>query len=202
MYYQPNQQVLLDEMMIGTRCRVAFLQYLPKKTTKFGTKVFVNSEAKTGYILNLQDYVGATDDNTSKDGVGHRVVMDLMDRYHGKGHCVHDDNYYTSPLLLLDLLSKGTFCAGTIRANRKGFLTELIRDNSSRVPISSFRFATTRKLTAVWWHDHRDVYALSTIHSTSACTVMKCPKGCKVKKSTPCPTIISVYNQYGWGGSN
>ena len=29
-YYQPAQQLSVDEMMIGTRCRVSFLQYLPK----------------------------------------------------------------------------------------------------------------------------------------------------------------------------
>lgn len=198
-YYQPEQQLSIDEMMIGTRCRVSFLQYLPKKPTKFGIKVFVNLEAKTGYVLNLQVYVGAADDSTGKDGVGHRVVMDLMDRYHGKGHCVYVDNNYTSPQLLLDLLSKGTFCAGTIKTNRKGFPKDLVPDDSSKMPIGSFRFATTPKLTAVWWRDRRDVFALSTIHSASACTVMKCPKGCKDKRPTPCPTIISDYNLYMGG---
>ena len=86
------------------------------------------------------------------------------------------DNYYTSPQLLLDLLSKGTFCAGTIKTNRRGFPKELVPDNSSKVPIGSFHFATTPKLTAVWWRDRCDVYALSTIHSASACSVMKRPK--------------------------
>lgn len=31
-YYRPNQCISIDEMMIGMRCRVAFLQYIPKKT--------------------------------------------------------------------------------------------------------------------------------------------------------------------------
>ena len=30
-----------------------FLQYLPKKSTKFGIKVWVNAEAKTDYVLNF-----------------------------------------------------------------------------------------------------------------------------------------------------
>ena len=29
-YYKPSRQLSIDEMMIGTRCRVAFLQYIPK----------------------------------------------------------------------------------------------------------------------------------------------------------------------------
>ena len=52
-YYQPAQQISIDKMMIGTRCKVSFLQYLPKKPTRFGIKVWVNSEAKSGFILGL-----------------------------------------------------------------------------------------------------------------------------------------------------
>ena len=40
MYYQPERQLSIDEMMIGTRCRVAFLQYLPKKTYEIWNKGF------------------------------------------------------------------------------------------------------------------------------------------------------------------
>jgi len=32
-YYETSRYVSIDEMMIGTRCWVAFLQYMPKKTT-------------------------------------------------------------------------------------------------------------------------------------------------------------------------
>ena len=31
-YYRPGRNASIDEMMIGTRCRIAFLQYIPKKT--------------------------------------------------------------------------------------------------------------------------------------------------------------------------
>jgi len=38
-YYYPSRHLSIDEMMVGTMCRVSFLQYLPKKPTKFGIKV-------------------------------------------------------------------------------------------------------------------------------------------------------------------
>ena len=70
-YYQPVQQISKDKMMIGTRCKVLFLQYLRKKpdgcfkylqykycteghTPRLGIKVWVNSEAKSGYVSSLQ----------------------------------------------------------------------------------------------------------------------------------------------------
>ena len=40
-YYRPGRNVSIDEMMIGTRCRISFLQYIPKKPTQFGIKVWV-----------------------------------------------------------------------------------------------------------------------------------------------------------------
>ena len=80
-YYQPAQQLSVDEMMIGTRCRISFLQYLTQKQMKFGIKVFVNSEAKTAYVLTFQIYTGKTvsAEPSSSKGLGYRVVMDLVE---------------------------------------------------------------------------------------------------------------------------
>lgn len=30
--YSPNQCLSVDESMVGTKCRISFLQYMPKKT--------------------------------------------------------------------------------------------------------------------------------------------------------------------------
>ena len=120
-YYQPARELSLDEMMIGSRCRIAFLQYIPKKPTRFGIKVFVVgikvfvvSETKTGYVLNFQVYTGAVSGASSrsskKHGVAYRVVMELVENYEGKGHCLFIDNYCTSPQLLIDLLEKNIPC--------------------------------------------------------------------------------------------
>ena len=65
-YYKPSRYLSIDEMMIGTRCRVAFLQYIPKNPTRFGIKVWVNSEAKTSYVLCFQVYTGATGSENGK----------------------------------------------------------------------------------------------------------------------------------------
>jgi hypothetical protein len=57
-YYNPERHLSIDEMMIGTRCCIAFLQYLPNKPTKFGIKVWVIAEAKTGYVLGSKYTLG------------------------------------------------------------------------------------------------------------------------------------------------
>jgi len=120
-------------MMIGTRCDVSFLQYMPKKPTKFGIKI---SEAKTGYVVNFEIYTGKA---TGKEkGLGYRVVMDLMKPYFLRGHCLFVDNFYSSVTLFVDLLAKGTFCTGTARTNRKYFPLEIIPEGE--LEIGSYRF--------------------------------------------------------------
>ena len=68
---------------------------MPKKPTKFGIKVWVLAEAKTGYVLSLQVYTGA--ENGPEKDLGKRVVMNLMHSYQGKNHLLYIDSFYTSP---------------------------------------------------------------------------------------------------------
>ena len=195
-YYQPSCKLSIDEMMIGTRCRISFLQYMPKKPTRFGIKVWVIAEAKTGYVLDFAVYTGATDKDT-KTNLGQKVVVKLMEH---KGHCVFVDNFCTSPSLLLELLKQGTYCTGTVRTNRKGFPKQLLP--GKKYPIGTFRYAVCKQntqLIGIWWRDRKDVFVLTTMHNKSASTVMKRPKGEREKKETPCPTAIIDYNTYMGG---
>ena len=97
-YYQPAWELSVDEMMIGTRCLISFLQYTPKKPCEFGVKVWVLAETTTGYVLGFQVYTGAVLPSTSLEeyaskGLAYRVVMDLMEPYQGKGHRLFMDNF-------------------------------------------------------------------------------------------------------------
>jgi len=204
-YYHPTCEISIDEMMIGTRCRVSFLQYLPKKPCKFGVKVWVLAEAKTGYVLQFQVYTGASDkkEDLGSKGVAYRVVMELMEPYQGKGHRLFMDNFYTSFQLVKDLFEKGTYSAGTVRTNRKDFPESLKvnkKEKKNILEIGEFRFATYKDIiSAVVWRDRRDVYLLSSMHNRSVGTALKRPKGGKEKVPVPCPTVVSDYNQFMGG---
>jgi len=43
-------QISVDESMIGTKCRLSFIQYLPKKPVKWGIKVWVCADVVNGYM--------------------------------------------------------------------------------------------------------------------------------------------------------
>ena len=78
-----------------------------------------------------------------------------------------------------------------------------IHGDRTSVAYSSFCFATTKlstetenlgEMVAVWWHDRREVFVVSTMHNTSATTVMEWPKGGHEKRPLSCPTMINDSN--------
>ena len=124
--YNPGQQLSIDESMIGTKCRISFIQYLPAKPTKWGIKVWMCSDAATGYILSFSIYTGKDPNvSISPNGLGYDVVIRLLENKFNKGYSVSADNFYTSPNLFLDLFNKGVSGTGTVRTNRKNFPSEL-----------------------------------------------------------------------------
>lgn len=148
-FYQPSQHLAVDEMMVGTCCHISFLQYLPNKPTKFGIKILVNSEAKTGYVLAFQVYTGkvSLDKEAGGKGVDHRVVMELLSSYFGKKHWVFVDNFYSIPTLFIDLLKCDTYATGTVKPTRKGFPAAW--KSQTTMEVGSYQFATFGDLVAV-----------------------------------------------------
>ena len=105
--------------MIGTKYSIYFLQYIPKKPTKWGIKAFVNAESSTGYVLKFEMYY------VGDSGSDNTIVMRLMDQYLDKGHKLFTDNFYTSPLLYRALLDRGTYACGTVRQKLKTFPSQI-----------------------------------------------------------------------------
>lgn len=119
-----RHSLVIDEMMIGTRCRISFLQYLPQKAHEVwhqGVGKLRSSDWVCPHST-FQVYTGKTTSSGGK-GLAHSVVMDLMQR---KGHKLFVDNFYSSIPLFLELLENGTFATGTFVAGRKGFPEELL----------------------------------------------------------------------------
>lgn len=44
----PNEHIAVDEQMIGTRCRVSFIQYMPNKPQRFGIKLWALADSQNG----------------------------------------------------------------------------------------------------------------------------------------------------------
>ena len=120
--YSPHPQLAVDESMIATKCRLSFLQYLPKKPVKWGIKVWVCLDSVNGLIVNFDVHTGADPSVPSyPKGLCHHVVTKLVTPFFDKGYTVFVDNYYTSPTLFKDLFTHSVAAVGTTRTNWKNF---------------------------------------------------------------------------------
>ena len=148
--------------MIGTKSRLSFIQYMPKKPTKWGIKVWVCCDARTGYIYSFDVYTGADPSIAkSSNGQAYDVVMNLLSSLFGKGHILYTDNFYSSPQLFYDLLQKSVLASGTVRKNRKKFPKNL--DIASKLSRGESKFIFFEHLTVCRWFDNKDVFCISTV---------------------------------------
>ena len=191
-----GREVSIDESMIGTKARISFLQYLPKKPTKWGVKVWVLSDSKTSYIYNFKIYTGK-DGNIIANGLAYNVVYELMAGCNNKGHYLYVDNFYTSPQLFHDLQKDGTYCSGTARINRRNFPKELKRQRREKSTRDDIKTLYHDSITAVRWFDKRDVLMLSTIFQNE--TVIADRRSGHSVLSITCPKIVSDYNAFMGG---
>ncbi|CAL1269764.1 unnamed protein product [Larinioides sclopetarius] len=116
--------------------RLGWIQYMPLKRSRFGIKTFMLCESKTGYIFSSIVYTGKgtkIDTDFEHLGMSGQVVMSLMKPLLGKGYCLINDNYYTSPQLadiLVQQYSTDTY--GTVRVIRKELPPDFKKINNKR----------------------------------------------------------------------
>ena len=101
--YIPDQNLSIDEQIIDTKCRISFIQYMPKKPKKFGIKIWAICEVGSGYVLGFQIYTGKTN-GQSQNG------SELAEKYLKKGYRLYFNNFYTSVDLLQYLATKKNIC--------------------------------------------------------------------------------------------
>lgn len=188
-YYVPAQNLSVAEQMIGTKCRVSFLQYMPKKPKKFGIKLWVLCEALSGYCLQYQIYTGKINNQVEVD-LGYRVVFDLLRYYLNRGYRVFFDNYYTSVKLVADLAAQQTFSCGTVRINRKNLPADF---TTLKLKKGEAKFWKSDVITAVLWQDKRTVTLLSSFISND---IIDIPLRRGEETAITKPKIICEYNKY------
>lgn len=182
--YQPAENITIDEGMCKFRGRLVFKQYMPQKPTKYGIKLYMLSESKSGYIWNFNVFCGQS--NVVVD-----VTKNLLGSLLGKGHTLYTDRYYTSPTLAIDLEKEQTAIVGTVMKNRKGMPSALKQPNLRK---GEHMFRRQGNLLALCWKDKRDVYMLSTRHCASMITCLDKRGNEKTK-----PACIVSYNKNKMG---
>ena len=167
----PYQNLVLDESLMLWKSRLSFKQYILSKRSRFGIKLYMLRDCRTGFILDFIIYTGSSTyvvrDNTL--GVSGAIVMKMIDKYLYRGHNLYVDNWYSSPALFEVLHQKKTGACGTVQVNRRGLPDFEAFDFDDNEQISFH----TDILLALKWKGKKDVHMISTIHGTQITTTKK-----------------------------
>ena len=139
---------------------------MPKKPTKWGMKTWVLADARNGYVYNWKLYTGKDTSSTSGKGLGHQVVLELVQDLVGNEHTIYVDNFYTSLSLFTDLIQLGFKACGILNPNRHGITHSFQTQKLTKGEIYSERIDDDAML-CLKWKDNQEVCVLSTFHDDS-----------------------------------
>lgn len=124
----PSQDISVDEKFVLYKGHLYFRQYIPKKRSRYGVKIFACCEAQTGYLWNFLMHSSAENHQTFGNDVtkgehfsySERVIIELVKDILGQGYrCrIFADNWFSSLKLASFLIENDTMYTGTLRENR------------------------------------------------------------------------------------
>lgn len=183
----------IDECMVKFKGRCSLKQYMPKKPVKRGFKIWARCDSKTGYMYQFQIYTGKGD-SVENEGLGYNVVMALCAEV-PRNTLLAFDNFFTSCNLMDDLYQKGIYAVGTVRSDRKDLpgIMKKSQPRSLRLAKNQFATMTAEPITAIKWHDTRDVCVLTTAHKPLDTVFVKRTQKDGTRQDILCPKAIASY---------
>lgn len=173
---------------------------------KWGMKVFVISDSRTGYVYTFEPYYGAATTAIlpfPEHQFTMRIVMLLAERVRNQcgfecGFHIYTDRLYTSLALAQELAKIRIHLTGTVLGNRQGNPSSFQKKNmkSNKMQLHEVRaFRHKDNVLVLAWRDQRDVTMLSTVHNPSVVEIVRNKKGSTEKEKVLKPTVIMDYNE-------
>ncbi|XP_065321643.1 piggyBac transposable element-derived protein 3-like [Gordionus sp. m RMFG-2023] len=187
-YFLPSEYQAIDEGMIRFKGRIGFRQYMPKKPTKRGFKVWMRCD-NSGYMNDFNIYTGKNKE--AESNLGYNIVTKFCEGL--QNHKIFFDNYFTSYTLLSDLKKKGIYATGTLNKNRRYLL---IKNMETKLTRGEFDWRSDKNISIIKWRDNRDVFIMSNyIDPRSVDTVKRKNKKGEVF-DVKCPMMIKIYDKF------
>jgi hypothetical protein len=192
--FSPGCALTPDEAMISFSGRHGMVQYIARKASPTGFKVWMLVDCETNYVWSFEIYQGKQE-KKREEGAAAAVVKSLIT--HLQPHSYHVlgmDNFFTSVKLLRDLHQYGFYAVGTARATRKEFPRELVKEIEDK-PRGTHVFRQRGDLVCTAWMDKKPVYFVSTCCDPARSeTVQRWSGGERV--DVACPEVVPTYLKY------
>ena len=165
---------------------------MKNKPIKWGFKFWFRCASKTGYLYQLDLYLGKKE--KTEENLGPSVVLKMTECLENSYCTVFFDNFFNSPSLITKLYDRGLYGVGTARKDRVG-MPEMTADRKMRRSDHDYMYSD--KVACCKWFDRRSVLMLfSNIEGMlTTSTVLRRQKGSASKTQVPCADVIKMYNQ-------
>lgn len=74
-YYNPHENVTVDEQLVPFRGRCSFRQYIPSKPAKYGLKIWALCDSKSKYAWNMEVYTGRARNTQPEKNQGNIFIL-------------------------------------------------------------------------------------------------------------------------------
>ena len=139
---------------------------MPKKPVKYGIKVWMAADSKTGYVCNYDINLGKPlTSSRGEVGLATRVVVDFTEPFQHCNRHIYFDNFFTPVNLVEELLRRGTYGCGTLCANRYPDSFKVKkggRKQGIKLKTGERRQLQKGTMLITLWYDKRQVAVLSS----------------------------------------
>jgi len=195
-YFYPGRDTCVDEAMVGFQGRSVMVQFIAKKSSPTGFKVWMLVDCATNYVVAFDVFTGRKG-RAKESNASAAVVMKLIERLEvGAHHVVAMDGYFSSVQLAEDLLKKGFYVIGTTRHNRRHFPKELLAEVEEKERGEwVWRQKKDSPLVVTSWKDKKPVNFISTCADPKkSSTVKRWVDG--EEQEFRCPEVVPLYTKY------
>ncbi|XP_064607844.1 piggyBac transposable element-derived protein 3-like [Liolophura sinensis] len=203
----PETYQCIDEMMVAFKGRHSLKQYMPKKPSKWGYKLWARAGV-SGYVYDFEVCGGGPKGPPSEAevpkvlGESECVVLRLIQPLAPKQHKIFFDNYFSSPELLVYLKEQGHFAVCTIRQNRLRHCPVMSEKDIKKAGRGSMDQCVDKDNNVVVcaWQDSRRVLTASNYVGVDPVDECKrYDRKLKQEITIPRPAIVSIYNKFMGG---
>lgn len=191
-YHPLTRNQSIDEHMVCFKGHNCMKQYMPKKPSiKWGFKVWMRSDAKTGYCFEFDLYTGRKPDGCEY-ALGESVVLQLSEKLNYTGVRLAFDNYFSSVRLMETLHSNGIKAVATVNSNKRNLPP--IAKSAKKMKRGEISGSVEKdgKVAYCQWMDKRPVTMLSNfLKPCETTSVRRRVKGRSSKETVQKPVMVS-----------
>ena len=145
--------------MVKFKDRSGMNQYIKSKPIKWGFEFWFRCSRKSGYLYQMDIYLGMKQTPEFNLGLREEVVLQLTKDFERLFCTVFFDNFFNSRKLIEKLFQKGIYGIGTVRANGKQ-MPKMIDDKQMKKGDCKLLFSGNTM--DYKWMDNRSVLFLSS----------------------------------------